>query len=449
MTRKAAPLRILPGGGLRIGYVMDAGAPDVRPPASSGPARHVRAVIEGLGRLGHDVRLLARWDDGLWVSDDLAVFRAVGVPALDAGFPRLAERAIRRTQRQLRAPYVGWFDSRRFAAACTRELSGVDVIYERLGWMGLGGRLAARAFGVPHVLEVNGDHLFELDAQGMAPGGLQRRVSLRLMGRLARDAAWTIATGPGWRDRHVERWGVNPATVSVVPNGTEMLDHLARGDLRCFGRASDDGPLRVIFAGAFDAWQGLPVILRATARARMLGADLTLTLAGSGPLEAEVRDLVSSLSLGSVVTLAGHLSPGALADRLRESDVGVAAYCGRGEYSGLKLLDYKAAGLAVVTTGRDGRPAEIADGRTGLVVLENDAYGLAGALARCAADRSLTRRFGAAARAEAEARHAWRETARQVGRRLSAVVAARPRRAPARPAPATSARAAGISVRQG
>jgi glycosyltransferase involved in cell wall biosynthesis len=435
---------------MKVAYVMDAGVPDVRHPAPSGPARHVRSVIRALRGLGHDVRLVARLDGDIWMSDDLEQFQRLTATAVEAGPWRLAERVVRRTQRHLRLPYVGYFDSRRFAAVCGRVLTGYDVMYERMGWMGLGGSLAARRLGIPHVLEVNGDHLFELDSQHMTPGPVQRRLSMRLMRQVARNAAWTIAAGSGWRERHISRWGVDPSTVSVVPNGTDVVDALGRRELRCFAPAGRvAGPLRVIFAGSFDAWQGLPHIIRAVARARATGADVVLTLAGSGRLEPDLRNLVASLDLGTVVTFVGHLPMAGLVACLRRSDVGVAAYRARGEYAGLKLLDYKAAGLAVVTTGRDGQPAEVTDGLTGLVVPENDEAALGAALARCAGERDFVRRLGAAGRSEAETRHRWQQAADQISQRLEPLVAT-PRHV-VRPAsaPATARATPDISTRRG
>ena len=56
--------------------------------------------------------------------------------------------------------------------------------------------------------------------------------------------------------------------------------------------------------------------------------------------------LVHELGIEEWVVFTGHLSAHQFASHLAGADIGVSPYCGRVEYSGLKLLDYKSAGLA-------------------------------------------------------------------------------------------------------
>jgi glycosyltransferase involved in cell wall biosynthesis len=405
---------------MNIGYLMQAGVPDVRYADASGPAIHVRRTVDELRRLGHRVRVLLLLDGRLWRSDDFEELTPVHVPGLDDGPRRMAERAIRRVQHDLRLPYAAWFESRRFAAACRRELADCDVLYERMGWMGWGGSLAASWMQVPHVLEVNGDHPAEFEVLGIAPRGIQRAVGFRVTGYAARRAAHTVATGEGWRRRHIERWGVDPETVSVVHNGSAVVELLERRGLRCYRDVADDA-VRVIYAGSLDEWQGLPILLRAVARA-VERVRLTLTIAGAGPREHELKRMAASLRLGSRVAFAGHLRLDALAGRLGDSDVGVSLYRGRVEYNGLKLLDYKAAGLATVAAGCNGEPSLIGHERTGLIVAPDDEGAVAEAIVRLARDVGSRVDMGRRARQEAETQHRWRHTAEALEGLLGGVV---------------------------
>src|SRR3990172_1698420 len=185
-------------------------APEIRRPPYDGPASHVREVVSELKRRGHEVRVLARIGETLWVSTDLGPFQPVVVRRLEVGPRRWAEKAVRRMQRQLRLPYLNWFESERFAGACAQELSGCDVIYERFSWVGYGGRLAARRMGRPLMIEYNGDPLHDLEAKGIAPSGLQRRLSVGLTRAALHSAAHIVASGEGWRRRAIDRWGLDP-----------------------------------------------------------------------------------------------------------------------------------------------------------------------------------------------------------------------------------------------
>ena len=74
---------------MKIGYLMQAGVPDVRQRPLSGPAIHVKHVFQELQGLGHQVRLLAQLDQQLWKSDDLENFEPVSLPHLTQGPFRL------------------------------------------------------------------------------------------------------------------------------------------------------------------------------------------------------------------------------------------------------------------------------------------------------------------------------------------------------------------------
>ncbi len=398
---------------MKIGYLMQAGVPDLRQRPLSGPAIHVIRVIQELRQLGHEVDLLAQLDGRIWKSHDLGHFERVQVRQLDQGLARLFERGVRRIQSQFRLPYAAWFESDRFAQACRQELRDCDVLYERLGWIGYGGALAARAMHVPLILEVNGDHLAELEMEGMAPRGAQRWLSVALMRRLAHAASHTVAAGEGWRARYIERWGVDARTISVVENGSELVNLLAREQLRCFTHETNDA-LTIAYSGGFDAWQGVTILIRAVARALATGSNVRLLLMGAGAQMSEAQQLVRDLGIEARVTFAGRLGGREYAERLATADVGASPYCGRDEFSGLKLLDYKAAGLATIASGKNGQPAIITHERTGLIVPPCDQDALSRAIVRLASDYALVKQLGQAARVEAEQTHSWRHTAQEL-----------------------------------
>jgi glycosyltransferase involved in cell wall biosynthesis len=84
------------------------------------------------------------------------------------------------------------------------------------------------------------------------------------------------------------------------------------------------------------------------------------------------------------------------------------------EFSGLKLFDYKAAGLATVASGANGQPTTLKHEQTALIVPPCDEDALSAAMIRLAHDAELRRQMGQAARLEAEACHSWRHTAVQI-----------------------------------
>ncbi len=401
---------------MRIGYLLQAGAPDMEATPRSGPAVHVWHVCREWMALGHSVRLLLLAKGRVWVSDDLLAWQPVTTP-LDRGLPRLCERAVRRVQATLKLPYLHLFESLRFAAACRQELADCDILYERMGWMGYGGAIAARRSGQPLILEVNGDHLAEYEMLGIAPQGLQRSASIRIMRWATQQAAQVVAAGAGWRRRFLERWPVDPQRVTVVENGSEVVDLLRREQLHSFApptRAEAAAPVRLAYMGALEPWHGVSVLLQALAQVVAHGTPVHLELIGSGSETALVERMIAELELAPYVTQHGFLRIQEAAPLLARCEVGLSPYCGRVEFSGLKLLDYKAAGLATIASGQGGEPAVLQQGVTGWIVPPCDVAQLAGAIEALCRDPQLRRSLGQAARREAEEQHSWRCTAQQL-----------------------------------
>jgi glycosyltransferase involved in cell wall biosynthesis len=399
---------------MKIGFLMQQGV-EIRRPPFDGPANHVREVLAELVNRGHTVRVVAGLDGQIWCSDDLAHFQPVPPTWLDHGPPRLFERAVRRVQSELKLPYAALFDSWRFALACCQALRECDVLFERMSWMGYGGSLAAAWLRRPLVSEYNGDHLHDLEAKGIAPTGLQKRLSIAIMRAIARRATHVIATGEGWRDHFIRTWHYGPARISVVENGTAVVRLLRREQLQAFQADSQaQQPVTIVYLGAFYPWHGVSILLRAFERALRTARPLRLMLIGSGVGEAEARQQIAGSGLEAQVCLLGQLAASDYAVKLAQADIGVAPYCGWKEFSGLKLFDYKAAGLAIIASGQDGKPTTLSHERTAVIVPPCDEDALAAALVRLARDEGLRRRLGQAARLEAEQCHGWDRTAAQL-----------------------------------
>lgn len=393
---------------------MQEGSPDVRQSPPSGPAVHVIRVIKELNGLGHQVTLLARFGRQIYLSEDLITFRPIKVNFLDLGPFLLFEKIIRRIQYTLRLPYLNFFDSLKFAFACRQELSDCDIFYERFGWIGYGGWMAARLSKVPIVWELNGDHVTELASHGFILNGMQKRASFFLMSMIARHIDHTIATGDGWKQKHILHWGVDPSKISVIENGSQIVDMLSKSELRAFQETSAKNEnVNVVYLGAFEAWHGIKILIRAFSSAIKSCPGLQLALIGDGPQRDEIIQLIQSHELGDFVKLTGNLDLSEVAQYLKNADIGVSPYCGRAEYSGLKLLDYKSAGLATIASGEKGQPEVIKHNQTGLIVPPCDEGALRNAMVYLFENISVRKKIGQHARRDAEQYHRWQHTAEQ------------------------------------
>lgn len=163
--------------------------------------------------------------------------------------------------------------------------------------------------------------------------------------------------------------------------------------------------------GGFYPCHGVPVLFEALSRVIAQGVRARLVMIGAGDGLGDARRHANGLRLNGAVTFAGHLAPREYAPLLAAADVGVSPYSGWPEFSGLKVLDYKAAGLPTIASGRNGHPPTLRDGCTGIIVPPGNVEALQQAILRLSADPPSRRRMGQLARVEAELLHAWDHTA--------------------------------------
>ena len=149
---------------------------------------------------------------------------------------------------------------------------------------------------------------------------------------------------------------------------------------------------RLLSVGRLIPIKGLEVLLRAFATARREVPELTLELAGAGPLEAELR-----AAAPEAVTFLGRVSPVA---PLYERNA-IVVVPSRGEGFGMVALEAAERGRAAIVSDVGGLPEIVDDGKTGLVVPPGDAEALARAIIELARDPERVRALGSAARQRA------------------------------------------------
>lgn len=142
-----------------------------------------------------------------------------------------------------------------------------------------------------------------------------------------------------------------------------------------------------------------------------------MTIAGSGPQEAELRALASSLGISGQVCFAGRLSRQTMAELLRQSSVSINPSLADNMPN--SVLEALASGVPVVSTNVGGVPFLVQDGVTALLVPPQDAAAMAVAVLRVLESPSLADSLAAAGVQEAS-QYTWP----RVGPRLAAVYAA-------------------------
>jgi Glycosyltransferase len=164
-----------------------------------------------------------------------------------------------------------------------------------------------------------------------------------------------------------------------------------------------DGSLQLVQACRLIPKKGLATSLRAFAVLAQEFPRMTFTIAGTGPLEPELRALAHQLGIAGWVRFAGFLNQSALRELYASAHVFLhPSETAGSDVEGVPnaLLEAAASGLPVVATRHGGIPEAIADGSEGLLVEEGDVAAVVAAVRRLVSDPALHARIandGAAA----------------------------------------------------
>ena len=213
-----------------------------------------------------------------------------------------------------------------------------------------------------------------------------RTVDARLLVRtreLTRRADAAVAVGEASARRVEDFYALGRGSVRSIPNYVPDPGPPAP-------RTPAGGPLRLVAVGRLDPVKGHDVLLQALRD--VPGA--TLDVLGEGGGREALEKAVAELGLADRVRLPGWSED--VAGDLPGYDALVLP--SRTEGWPLTVVEAMLAGLPVVATPVGSVPEAVQDGRTGLLVPQEDPAALAAALRRLRDDRALAVRLGAAGR---------------------------------------------------
>jgi glycosyltransferase involved in cell wall biosynthesis len=171
------------------------------------------------------------------------------------------------------------------------------------------------------------------------------------------------------------------------------------------------------FLGSFRRWHGVEHFAEAARRLIGLGEPISFLAVGGGPELEGLRARVASWGLppGRFV-FTGPQPHERVPDLLSLADIGVApfdvaSHAPLAEYgfywSPLKVFEYMAMALPVVTIDIPPLNDIVRQGREGLLFPTGDIDGLTSALGRLAGDAELRERLGRPARQRVVANYSW------------------------------------------
>ena len=156
----------------------------------------------------------------------------------------------------------------------------------------------------------------------------------------------------------VENWGVQPNKLTIIYNGTKILnDDISK---------TNQETVNLITVGRLAPWKNIDSIIESVNLLKQYDIKFKLFIVGSGPLESELKKLVSDLNLSSEVIFTGQKKYTELTEYYKNSNIYIQA----SGYEGLPhvLLEAINYDLSVISTPIGGSNEILQDGKNGYVL---------------------------------------------------------------------------------
>jgi len=280
-----------------------------------------------------------------------------------------------------------------------------DLVWFRSPWEGVPAVRDALRRGIPAVYEAHGFPSVELPAHH--PGLRCREATLdRLVAEenLLLHGSCRIITPSRTGRGFLQMRGVPPERIRVVPNSVQLERFTAPSP------AGPGLPLRLAYLGTLAPWQGLGTLVEALAHLKgRLEVRLQVVGTRKGAWLRDLRNLVRALGVRGMVEVEGPLASEQIPAFLAQAHLCLAPLPDdpRNSLQGccpIKILEYLAAGRAVLATRVPPVEEIIEHGRTGWLVRPGSPSALAEGLLTLAGRPDLVEGLGRNARAEAQAR---------------------------------------------
>ena len=320
--------------------------------------------------------------------------------------------------------------SDRFASETLARVVGrpIGFVYHRYSLGNFSGVAVARSLGVPLVLEFNGSEVWVSDHWGRRLK--HRHLALRIEQLNLAAADLIVVVSQPIADQ-LATAGIESDRVLVNPNGVDVERYRPDVDGVPVRRALGIERAFVVgFIGTFGAWHGADVLASAFVMLLRQRPDLRdsmrLLMIGDGARMPAVKGILEEGGVADLARLTGLVPQEQGSVHLAACDLLVSPHVPNVDGSPFfgsptKLYEYMAMGRPIIASDLDQIGDVLEHNRTAWLVPPADVGALAAAIARLAADDDARRRLGAAARAQAVARHTWREHTRRIVDRLESI----------------------------
>lgn len=369
-------------------------APSVKIPENLAQSVHQYEFAKRLVENGFEVHLVCRRPQAPPEIDDGIVFHKI----MSKEFP-------------LKRP-VFTLDTVRFLKNLLKSHK-FDLIHDRGYLFGGAGTKIANKNDIPVILQIDDDWIeTEALASRITSTNFYKSRALKWCKKLLTKVDYAFTVSETLRQRVISNWGGAEKKISVIPNGADIEKF--RPDREPMGLRQklglDEDTKVITFVGALGPWHGVNYLVEAAPLILKKVPDAHLWLVG-GAQEYDsmyLKDLISNLKIEDNVHIIGSRPSAEIPRILVESDVGVAPYpeFDMG-FSPLKIFEYMAAGVPIVSSDLPSIREILSDNETGILVEPENIEVLAGAITEVLKNPELSQRMVVNARKKVEKSYSW------------------------------------------
>jgi starch synthase len=391
---------------MRILYV----APGTPVPGSHGGSTHTLEVARGLSSFGDKVFLVSKRESfGQEKKETLA---GIEINRVLPVIPRkllewLALPSIYRLAKKIKP----------------------DVILERYYNFGGGGIITGTLLKIPSVVEVISP---VVDHPGSIKGIIDRLLIIRPMKRYRE---WLLRKSEAIISpiREILPEKLPETKIHLLHTGANLAMFSPEGYRKEKERRKlgiDKDQVVVTFLGSFRRWHGVLDFIEAGKKVLSSGKkEAFFLMVGSGPLYRKGRELVSKSPFRDNFIFLGSVPYDDVPSLLSASDIGVAPFNSKGfpslklgfYWSPLKVFEYLAMGLPVITIDIPPLNEMVRDNEEGLLYPEGDIPALADKISYLIENKEDRRRMGESARARSPI-FSWESQTKKIAGILKKVV---------------------------
>jgi glycosyltransferase involved in cell wall biosynthesis len=354
--------------------------PQLNLSAPTGYGRHIRENIAAFRKAGHEVIPVIM---GGLTKDELQVPAKNGSPVkrvVKALMPGFLWRTLKE------------WKLLRFDKHCLQVVSEAiekhkpDLVYERLAWLQSSGSVAAKKYGIKHIVEVNAPYEEEVTSFDGARSLYEKR-GRAILQSVFSNAHRIITVSQALGDYLIKRYRADSRKVMVTPNAVNVDEFVADESIRneVRGTYGLSGHRVIGFVGSIFPYHGVDTLITAFAAFRKAGhPDWKLMIVGDGYLIPALKEQAAQLQCAEHVVFTGPVPSQQVASYISAMDICVQAKC-NWYSSPVKIFEYGGMGKPVIAPDT-GPVNEVMDReRDGYIVI-SDPPQIAAAFSKVAGD---------------------------------------------------------------